>query len=260
MPSKRERTPAETPSATEKESEEYPALFKKFQCVLEKQEHSGRTILRNAKRFNKPDTVHKHAQPIPVRPQTPGPPNQIALLQGKVHAVSGRFGTDLEFVEKIQTATESFAAPAAAKGERRYDTEAARQHTQPEVRFPKAPYPQNEGRIGPFHRLILSVIGKRDSLDLTDFPYRRQFLAVIRDQHGSRVAQLHNELFLKVDIQGVPFMHDALAVFAVRGRRNPAIALRRQQHTVTGGGKSRLRCRRPGFSGKRGSTQNNRFL
>lgn len=48
-------------------------LFKEFQRVLEKQEHSGRTILRNAKRFNKPDTVHKHAQPIPVRPQTPGP-------------------------------------------------------------------------------------------------------------------------------------------------------------------------------------------
>ena len=106
-------------------------LFKKFQRVLEKQEHSGRTILRNAKRFNKPDTVHKHAQPIPVRPQTPGPPNQITLLQGKVHAVSGRFGTDLEFVEKIQTATESFAAPAAAKGKRRYDAVAARQHTQP---------------------------------------------------------------------------------------------------------------------------------
>ena len=38
-------------------------------------------------------------------------------------------------------------------------------------------------------------------------------------------------------------MHDALAVFAVRSRRNPAIALRRQQHTVTGGGKSRLLCR-----------------
>lgn len=92
--------------------------------------------------------------------------------------------------------------------------------------FPKAPYPQNEGRVGPFHRLILSVIGERDSLDLTDFPHRRQFLAVIRDQHGSRVAQLHNELFLKVDIQGVPLMLDALAVFAVRSRRNPAIALR----------------------------------
>ena len=84
-------------------------LFKKFQRVLEKQEHSGRTILRNAKRFNKPATVHKHAQPIPVRPQTLGPPNQITLLQGKVHAVSGRFGTDLEFVEKCQTATESFS-------------------------------------------------------------------------------------------------------------------------------------------------------
>ena len=72
--------------------------------------------------------------------------------------------------------------------------------------------------------------------------------------------RLHNELFLKVDIQGVPLMHDALAVFAVRSRRNPAIALRRQQHTVTGGGKSRLLCRRLGFSGKRRSTQSNRFL
>lgn len=79
-----------------------------------------------------------------------GAPNQIALLQGKVHAVSGRFGTDLEFVEKIQTATESFAAPGCRQGERRYDTVAARQHTQPEVRFPKAPYPKRKrGRIGP---------------------------------------------------------------------------------------------------------------
>ena len=56
-------------------------LFKKFQCVLEKQEHFGRTILRNAKRFNKPDTVHKHAQPIPVVAERRGP--RIRLLSCK---------------------------------------------------------------------------------------------------------------------------------------------------------------------------------
>ena len=33
MPSKRERTPAETPSATEKVSEEYPARFQTVQEV-----------------------------------------------------------------------------------------------------------------------------------------------------------------------------------------------------------------------------------
>ena len=77
MPSKRERTPLRRQAQPKKYRENILngfRLFKKFQRVLEKQEHSGRTILRNAKRFNKPDTVHKHAQPIPVRPQTPGPP------------------------------------------------------------------------------------------------------------------------------------------------------------------------------------------
>lgn len=46
------------------------------------------------------------------------------------------------FVEKIQTATESFAAPAAAKGERRYDTVAARQHTQQRSDSRKRPTPK----------------------------------------------------------------------------------------------------------------------
>lgn len=152
MPSKRERTPAETPSATEKVSGEYPERFQDCSRSSNVSLIAGtlrRTILRNAKRFNKPDTVHKHAQPIPVRPQTPGPPNQITLLQGKVHAVSGRFGTDLEFVEKIQTATESFAAPAAAKGKRRYDAVARVSIRSQRSDSRSSPYPQNEGRVGP---------------------------------------------------------------------------------------------------------------
>ena len=56
-------------------------------------------------------------------------------------------------VPDFQTATESFAAPAAAKGKRRYDAVAARQHTQPEVRFPK-----NTKKRGP------STISRRNSL------------------------------------------------------------------------------------------------
>ena len=49
-------------------------------------------------------------------------------------------------------------------------------------------------------------------IDLTNFSYRGQFLAVVREQHGSRIAQFYNKFFLKVDTQGISFMHDPLAV------------------------------------------------